>query len=335
MTDGDASIARVQMESRGAAVDVEISVVSLLGGSHLQRCLAALPEACAGLSWRVTLVDNSPSGLDLDELGEPSSDFAVIRSRGRRGFGANHNLVLAGVVEERRARYALVLNDDTELNPGGVTRLVHCADQHARTGAVGPAIPESGMSMFAWPTPASQVVSSLVPRRLIRPTAQDGWLTGACVLLATEALAEIGLFDTQFFLFFEDADLCRRLVDAGWRTMHCAQATAVHHRAQTTTRTSTEFQVQQQMLRSQYLYARKHHGVLTARLLDLYGTCALWARTALFALRALTGRADLSTVKLVWALSLYRPPRPTQFEIEASETQPAAPQRLACRIGRS
>lgn len=300
-------------------VDVEISIVSLLGGSRLERCLTALPRACDGLSWRVTLVDNSPSGLDVGEAADRLAAFTLLRSRGRRGFGANHNLVLTRVLAGRRARYVLVLNDDTELSPGCVRALVRRADERPRTGAVGPMIPGSGASMFAWPTPASQVVSSLVPRRLMRPSDEDGWLTGACLLLRTAALDEVGVFDPRYFLFFEDADLCRRLTNAGWHTEHCADAVAAHDRAQTTAHTIAEYQVQQQMLRSQYLYCRKHHGALIAHLLNGFGTCALVARTGLFALRALRGRSDLPTVRLVWRCTLYRPSRPTQFELEARE----------------
>lgn len=296
------------------SADVEISIVSLLGGSRLERCLAALPAACGGLDWRVTLVDNSPSGLDV---AWPALN--VIRSVGRRGFAANHNLVLTAVLAERRARYVLVLNDDTELTPGCLATLVRRADEHPRTGAVGPRIPGSGESMFAWPTPASQLVSSLVPRKLMRPSAREGWLTGACILLRADALAEVGLFDPDYFLFFEDTDLCRRLTDAGWQIEHCPEATAAHARAQTTTRTGTEVERQQQMLRSQYLYCQKHHGALTAHLLNGFGTGALVARTALFGLRALRGRSDLPTVRLVWILTRYRPSRPTRFEIEARE----------------
>ncbi len=85
--------------------------MSLNGGEQLARCVAALPGACAGLTWRLTLVDNSAAGLDLTRCLGVDKPTAVLRSEGRRGFGANQNLALAGIVRERRARYALILND--------------------------------------------------------------------------------------------------------------------------------------------------------------------------------------------------------------------------------
>ncbi|MGI8412546.1 MAG: glycosyltransferase [Solirubrobacteraceae bacterium] len=266
-------------------------------------------------------MDNSPSGLDLTHVRHDLSAAAVIRSKGRRGFGANQNLVLVRVVAERRARYVLVLNDDAELGTSSVTTLVRCADQRPRTGAVGPFMPGSGPSMFAWPTRASQALGSVFPRFLLRPTAEEGWLTGACMLVRTDALAEVGLFDPQYFLFFEDTDLCRRLTNAGWHTEHCSAATAVHHRRQTTTRTSTEVEIQKQMFRSQYLYCRKHHGRLAARVLNGLARSALLARTVKFALvEAAAGRSGRITVSRLLTFTLFfRPSRPTRFEIEARE----------------
>lgn len=330
--------------SESVVADVEVSIVSLRGGSQLSRCVATLPRACAGLSWRLTLVDNSPSGLALTPSLHGVPAAATLRSEGRRGFAANQNLVLTQVVREDRARYVLVLNDDTELDTRSVTTLVRYADERPHTGAVGPVLRDSNgarsPSIFAWPTLTNQVLSSAFPRRQPRPVAEQGWINGACLLVRTAALAQVGLFDPQYFLFYEETDLCRRMTRAGWRIEQCANATVVHRQHQTTKRTGSAVEIDQQMLRSRYLYFRKHRGRLAARMLNGLVRCGLFARTAKVAVETAAGRkpSGSPTAGVLWALTASQPSRPTRFELEArANSAPArgAPHRTACRIGRS
>lgn len=329
------------MSPQFAAADVEVSIVALLGGSQLARCLSALPEACAELAWRLTLVDNSPLGLELEQClaGLPAT---VLRSEGPRGFGTNQNLVLAGVVRERRARYALVLNDDTEPGPGSVTALVRHADRRTRIGALVPSIRNSTGTLeppiIAWPTLFNQALGSLFPR--FAPgaaTAERGRLNGACMLIRTAALAQAGLFDPRYFLFFEEADLCRRLRARGWQTEHCPDATVVHHEAQTTTRIGSPLEREQQTIRSRYIYFRKHHGRLAAWVLGGLVRSGLLARTVRTALQAAASGRPIGSSRAgaLWALSWYRPTRPSRFELGACAEPPRGPAPASVELNRA
>ena len=330
------------MNVQRAAVDVEVSIVTLCGGAQLSRCLAAVPAACAGVSWRLTLVDNSASGLVLSHLLCVMPAATVVRSEGRRGFGANQNLVLTDVVGERRARYALVLNDDAELDPDSVAALVRYADEHPRVGVVGPVMRGSDdirlPSLFPWPTLANQASSTAFPGRPV-PAVRQGWIDGACMLLRTAALAQVGLFDPRYFLFYEDTDLCRRMTRAGWQAERCVDAAVVHRRHQTTTRTTASIEIDQQMLRSRYLYFQKHHGRVMARALNGLVRCGLAARTVKGAVETAVKRGSngSAATRSLYALMASRPSHPTRLEAEAraNAENEATTQRVACRTGRS
>jgi GT2 family glycosyltransferase len=54
------------------------------------------------------------------------------------------------------------------------------------------------------------------------------WISGACMLARREALAAVGGFDERYFLYWEDADLCRRLRAAGWTARYVPHAVVVH-----------------------------------------------------------------------------------------------------------
>ena len=313
------------MDAAPAAADVEVSIVSLKGGEQLAQCIAALPRACAGLSWRLTLVDNSPAGLDLTQClgaGGPAASV-VLRSTGRRGFGANQNLALAAIVGERRARYTLILNDDAVPDELSVTTMVRYADDRPHSGAISPVIRGADgalePSIVAWPTLTNVATSCAFPSPRGRAGLKGGWINGACMLVRTEALAHVGLFDPRYFLYYEETDLCRRMSQAGWQLERCDDAAIVHHRHQTAMLAGSALEIDQQVLRSGYLYFRKHHGPLAARAFNWLVRCGLLARTAKVALGhgAGNGTSDVPSARRLWTLAMFRPSRPTRFEVEA------------------
>jgi len=302
--------------------DVEISIVSLGGTERLIKCAKTLAGACEGLVWRLMIIDNSPAGQDLRAAFAAAPSASVIRSEGRRGFGANHNLVLRDVVAEARARYVLVLNDDTELDRRAVTAIVEHADRNERIGAVSPRIRHADgrpqPSQLAWPTLRQQVLHSAFPRRDVAPTS-PGWLNGACLLLRTSALRQVGLFDTRFFLFFEDTDLCLRLANAGWDVETCMDASVVHHGHQTILEPALRPDIEEQVLRSRYLFFRKHHGPVAARAVTMLVRGALLMRVAKMLAEAVVGRhaTGFSQPRTLWTLTRSRPTRPSRLEFEA------------------
>lgn len=303
--------------------DVEISIVSLGDTQQLMACVSTLAAACEGLVWRMSIVDNSVSGQDLHAALAAAPSASAIRSEGRRGFGANHNLVLRDVLAEGRARYVLVLNDDTELDRRAVTTLVEYADADHALGAVSPHIRNAGghrePSQLRWPSVMHEVLRTAFPRRAPPSPRADGWLNGACILLRASALRQVGLFDTVFFLFFEDADLCRRLVDAGWRAEPCPAASIVHHGHGTILAAELRPQIEEQVLRSRYLFFRKHHGRGAAHAVTLLVRVALLARATKMLAEAVLGReaTGFPRPRALWALTWARPARPSQLEREA------------------
>ena len=310
------------MPPPGTPADIEISIVSLGDTARLTACADTLAAACEGLSWRLAIVDNSAAGQDLRPALSVAPVATAIRSEGRRGFGANHNIVLRDVVAEGRARYVLVLNDDTELDPRAVTTLVRHADREPDVAALSPRIrggdgrPEP--SQLAWPSLRHEVLRTAFPRRPPAPALAGGWLNGACILLRTSALAQVGLFDTRFFLFFEDTDLCVRLAEAGWRAEVCPMASIIHHGHGTILAPELRPDIEEQVLRSRYLFFSKHYGARAARSVTLLVRGALALRAAKMLAETVTGRGatGFSRPRTLWALARASPARPSRLERE-------------------
>jgi len=156
----------------------------------------------------------------------------------------------------------------------------------------------------------------------------DGWLQGACLALRVAALRQVGGFDERFFLFYEDIDLSRRLVAAGWALGICPEATVVHHGHATVLKPGLVETTLRQGLRSRHLYFTKHHGARRATLLSAVGRTLLAARAANAAVAAARSHdpAARGRAHRLWDLARSNPRRP--LPQEAAQLARAAAQKL-------
>jgi GT2 family glycosyltransferase len=124
---------------------------------------------------------------------------------------------------------------------------------------------------------------------------EPGWVSGACLMARREALEAVGGFDEGFFLYEEDADLCRRLRGAGWRVIFTPAARISHQLGQSMARVPQRARLEYH--RSHLLYYRKHNGPLDRGALRL-----VLLGQALAGLARSTLSADEAGRKEAWAL---------------------------------
>jgi GT2 family glycosyltransferase len=302
---------------------LHISVVDHANTADLLRCLATLPAACAGVPWRLTVVENV-AGTDVEAVRALAPEAEIVVNPRPRGFGANHNAVVQRLLDDPAGEvaYALVLNDDTELEPGSIATLVDFAAAHPEVAAVAPRVVDrEGVAqpvMLPFPTWWSEFQACLArfPDPAGFATLKDGWLNGACLLLRVEALRRVGVFDERFFLFYEDTDLCRRLRSAGWDMAVCPDARIVHAGHGTVGNPEHGALMEQQVVRSQYLYMRKHHGAAAGEALRVAGGAAraLRAAKAKREARRHPGDTTQAHAHFLRELAAYDPRRPLPHE---------------------
>lgn len=236
-------------------LDVTVSLVNHANPRLLRDCLASLPSA--GCRVGVTVVDNAAAGrMAVPELAAAFPEVRWTMNPQAKGFGHNHNLVLAAFLRNPAAgRYVCVLNDDTVLHHGCLKLLAAYLDANPRVGVVGPSIINQDASpqdsAFYAPTPWQLFVgAALLPRKLnafkraiyVDEEAQSAtqpheaeWLLGACLLVRREALEQVGFFDEILSprANVEDVDWCMRFRREGWRVVRVPGATMTHIGGQT------------------------------------------------------------------------------------------------------
>jgi N-acetylglucosaminyl-diphospho-decaprenol L-rhamnosyltransferase len=181
----------------------------------------------------------------------------------RRGKALNDSALL------RRAggRYALLLNEDSELRPGATLALHHALESHPDAACAGAKLlrPDGSEQACAWrfPTPLTALAGALLLHGLYtvqskgERTREVDWCQSSALLVRREAAARVDYLDPDFFVYSDEVDFARRLRDAGWRSLYVPSALATHHE-QLSTNVVHEPRIVE-MARNRDLYMRKHH----------------------------------------------------------------------------
>jgi N-acetylglucosaminyl-diphospho-decaprenol L-rhamnosyltransferase len=225
---------------------VGVVIVNFNAGALLAEGIARVRQARGAAAWDVTIVDNASTDGSLDALHE-ASDVRVMRNTENVGFGVACNQG-AGAGD---APWILFLNPDCALAPGVVEHLVAEADAQPDCVAIGPRIEDpdgttqgsarGDPDLFAGVAGRTGLLTRLLPssgmvaRQVVWPervppgqaSVEVDWLSGACLMVRRTAFAAIGGFDPGYFMYWEDADLCRRLRERGGRIRY---APSVHVR---------------------------------------------------------------------------------------------------------
>jgi GT2 family glycosyltransferase len=220
---------------------VAVAIISWNTRELLGRCLESVLEDRPA---EAIVIDNGSADGSPDMVRQRFPGVRLTVNPHNPGFGAAGNQAFALT----SAPYLLLLNGDTEVRPGGLEAIAGYLDQHPTVGVVGPKLvhPDGRLqsSCSSFPHPLLPLVKSKGLTRLIRriPVLRDRaldtwphdqprrvpWVVGAALFIRRRAFEAVGGFDESFHLYFEEPDLCRRMLLAGWET-HFAPVTDVIH----------------------------------------------------------------------------------------------------------
>jgi hypothetical protein len=171
--------------------------------------------------------------------------ITLIEARSNLGYGKANNLG----AKHAKGEYLLVLNPDISVEPDTLSRMVHFLDERPDIGLLGPKLyffnGQIQDSCRRFMRPMDLVIKrtflskiGLFKKRVNRylmtefdhNNIQDvDFVTGACFLTPQKVFDEVGGFDERYFLFMEDADLCKKMWNAGYKVVYFAEAKALHY----------------------------------------------------------------------------------------------------------
>lgn len=212
-----------------ASACVDIVIVSYNTRRYLAACLRSLHEHSKG-PYRVWVIDNcSTDGTRRLARSFPWVHWVWNRKNIGYGSACNQGAMMG------QGAYLVFLNSDTEVMPGWLQPLTNRLDNDERIAIVGPKLLNS----------QGKVVGAGVIGTNARPVIR-GWmadddrerfgypldcisLCGACLMLKRRLISTLGLFDSNFFHYFEETDLCYRARHKGFRVVYEPTSRVIHH----------------------------------------------------------------------------------------------------------
>lgn len=272
------------------------------------RAAKAAQRAMEGIAGAIVIVDNDSQDGSFEKITAATRDWPrthVLQSGHNGGYGAGNNVgIRAGLPDGLRPDYVYLLNSDAFPDAQAITTLRDHLDATPKDGFAGSYIHgEDGaghVTAFRFPSawsefegaaqtgPISRALSRyVVPMGLPKGTTPIDWCAGASIMFRRDALDQCGIFDEAFFLYFEETDLCHRIISAGWSGAY-VPASRVMHIGSVSTGMKGWTRPPAYWFESRSLYFLKRGG----RAYLLLVTFAHLAGASLWALRCLLTRKD-------------------------------------------
>lgn len=246
---------------------------------------AALREMGSIPGSKLLLVDNDSGDGSFERMSEAArargwGDRAEVLQTGHNGgfgFGNNYGIKRA-LGWKHPPAYLYLLNADAFPEPGCIAGLVKFLDEHPDAGFAGSGIlgtdglPHAGA--FRFPSVASELddmmrfgpMSRLLEEHTVpvfpipMETTRVDWVSGCSMMVRREVFEQAGLFDETFFLYYEETDLCRRGLRAGWRCYTVPSCRVVHVGSASTGHQDLNRPRASWWFDSREHYFRKNHG---------------------------------------------------------------------------
>ncbi|MEK7615211.1 MAG: glycosyltransferase family 2 protein [Patescibacteria group bacterium] len=261
--------------------DVSILIVHYNTPGLLKQTLKGIFQSNPKVSFEVIVVDNNPSMRVRDWVQKEFPLVKILMSDSNIGFGRGMNLAM----QHANARYYFVFNPDIAVFPDVLESLVSYMDAHPDIGMLGPKLlnPDQSLQYSCYRFMDPKVIfyrripvlrSLSFAKAAVDAYQMKEWdhqeirevdyLLGAAMFVRKEAVDQIGGFDPEFFVYFEDQDWCRRFWLAGWKVVYHPGISLVHYHRRETAEGSFFQQLRNPLTRIQMqsaiYYYKKYRG---------------------------------------------------------------------------
>lgn len=290
-----------------APAEVSVIIVTYNSGPDVQRAVASLAQSMT-CTYEVMVVDNASTDGQLAELQVQFPGISAIQMRKNLGFAAAVNTG----IRASASPFVLILNPDAVASEGSIDTLLEFARGRRHLGIAAPRLTypdgrDQGTAR-SFPTAAAGLFGRRSPLTRAFPgnrwstrflSGMHGgtepfrcdWVSGACMLVPRSAIAATGGFDERYFLFWEDADWCHRLVDAGFEVWTVPGSVVIH--AEGGSRRGWPLPVVRHFHRGAYIYWKTFEAPQAWNPLRWIAAVALAARAGcLMAINVLSTRPD-------------------------------------------
>jgi GT2 family glycosyltransferase len=208
---------------------VFIIILNYNGKDILKKCLLSVFKNDYP-NFEIVLVDNNSTDGSLETAKADFSKAHFIKNEENLGFSAGNNIGIRFALE-RMADYILLLNNDVEVEKDFLSHLISIAQENREVGVLSPLIFD-GNTRQVWFS--GGIISWLRMKSFHKKTTkkkdfyESSFVTGCAMLVKKEVFKKIGLFDEDYFLYWEDADFGLRAGKAGFKKVVVTSSWVYH-----------------------------------------------------------------------------------------------------------
>lgn len=264
-------------------LELSIIIVTYNSRRHVRDCLESIQKTAGNIPHEVIVVDNASQDGTPDILRNEFPDTRLIANSENPGFARSINQGIS----QSQGSYILLLNPDTTVLPKTLETLLNEMKESPETGLLGCRLLSADRRLqqsFGYEiTIGSEMVRKFLfnlweeyrfaPMGWILKTLHShkrevDWVKGACMLARRQVLFDVKLMDEGFFIYLEDADLCQRIRQSGWKVRYTPEAEVIHFGGGSVR--SNREQCALEFRRSQLYYFKKHLDKSSLKTLKLY-----------------------------------------------------------------
>ncbi|MGQ9502401.1 MAG: glycosyltransferase family 2 protein [Anaerolineae bacterium] len=219
---------------------VSVVIINWNGKEHLARCLASL-EAQTYRDFEIIVVDNGSTDGSVAFIQERFPTTRLICNDHNLGFARANNQGIAIA----QGKYVAILNNDTQVVPQWLEALVHAAETYPEMGAFASlvlfrdkrdTIDSAGLTVSVLGHGIQNHLGE--DRDRVGDVREIFGVSATAALFRRELLQDVGLFDEDYFMYYEDVDLAWRARLRGWRSLLVPEAVVYHAHSATAGRGS-------------------------------------------------------------------------------------------------
>jgi len=235
--------------------DISIIIVNYNVRDYLYKCLKSIEDAVLDLRIQIVVVDNNSQDGSVNFLKPHFPDINFIESKENLGFGRANNLGF----KYSTGKYFLILNPDTILQENTLRVMYDYMENHPEVGiSVCKMLNADGSFQDAcrrgFPTPWASFcklfgLQALFPKSRIfgkynqtfmpiDETYYTEAVSGAFMFSRADVIKQVGGFDTDFFMYGEDLDLCYRVYKSGYKNAYIHSTSIIHYKGESSKRSS-------------------------------------------------------------------------------------------------
>lgn len=264
-------------------IQVSVVIVNYKVEKELIACLESITRSKPKVNYELIVVDNDPeSGLSLTLRGK-FPQVKYVKSPRNLGFGAGNNLG----TKSASGDYLFFLNPDTIIQKDSIDVLFNFAKKNPKVGMVAPllfdvsgeAYPIQGSSRYSLKSAlvTFSFINKLFPNNLIsKKFFHKDWMRkeaeefdvvpGTAFMIKKDLFEKIGLFDENFFLYFEEYDLAERIRKLGFKNYIIPKAKIFHIWGASTRKKEDAGKI---FSKSRFLFFKKHYSIFFALVINL------------------------------------------------------------------